>query len=125
MTFRRGSIGVAMSTDMGGWERPRGKGWSPGRLCMRSHRCFKEGRRRRLVSAALGLSVMAAVGTAAPGIVRAQTGIPSQTGSPSPTGFPAQPVHILIPFGAGGVADLTMRLLAQKLTERTRQQVVI
>ena len=26
---------------------------------------------------------------------------------------------------AGGVADLTMRLLAQKLTERTKQQVII
>jgi tripartite-type tricarboxylate transporter receptor subunit TctC len=85
---------------------------------MRSHSRFEEGR-RHIVWAALGLSVMAAVGTAAPAIVRAQTGIPSQTG------FPSQPVHILIPFGAGGVADVTMRLLAQKLTERTRQQVVI
>jgi tripartite-type tricarboxylate transporter receptor subunit TctC len=39
--------------------------------------------------------------------------------------FPAKPIQIFIPFGAGGVADLTMRLLGQKLTERTRQQVVI
>ena len=39
--------------------------------------------------------------------------------------FPAKPIHIFIPYGAGGVADLTMRLLAQKLTERTKQQVVI
>ena len=39
--------------------------------------------------------------------------------------FPAKPIHIVIPYGAGGVADLTMRLLAQKLTERTKQQVVI
>src|SRR5712691_7849874 len=39
--------------------------------------------------------------------------------------FPAKPIHISIPYGAGGVADLTMRLLAQKLTERTKQQVVI
>jgi tripartite-type tricarboxylate transporter receptor subunit TctC len=40
-------------------------------------------------------------------------------------GFPARPIRISIPFGAGGVADLTMRLLAQTLTERTKQQVVI
>jgi len=40
-------------------------------------------------------------------------------------GFPTKPIRISIPFGAGGVADLTMRLLAQGLTERTKQQVVI
>ena len=39
--------------------------------------------------------------------------------------FPSKPIHISVPYGAGGVADLTMRLLAQKLTERTKQQVVI
>jgi tripartite-type tricarboxylate transporter receptor subunit TctC len=39
--------------------------------------------------------------------------------------FPTKPIQIFIPYGAGGVADLTMRLLGQKLTERTRQQVVI
>jgi tripartite-type tricarboxylate transporter receptor subunit TctC len=39
--------------------------------------------------------------------------------------FPAKPILIFIPYGAGGVADLTMRLLAQKLTQRTKQQVVI
>jgi tripartite-type tricarboxylate transporter receptor subunit TctC len=43
----------------------------------------------------------------------------------SEPGFPTKPIHIFIPYGAGGVADLTMRLLAQKLTERTKQQVVI
>src|SRR5207302_7578086 len=39
--------------------------------------------------------------------------------------FPSKPIHISVPYGAGGVADLTMRLLAQKLTERTKQSVVI
>ena len=43
----------------------------------------------------------------------------------SETNFPTKPIQIFIPYGADGVADLTMRLLAQKLTERTRQQVVI
>jgi tripartite-type tricarboxylate transporter receptor subunit TctC len=40
-------------------------------------------------------------------------------------GFPVKPIHVFIPYGAGGVGDLTVRLLAQKLTERTKQQVVI
>jgi len=39
--------------------------------------------------------------------------------------FPTRPIQISIPYGPGGVADLTMRMLAQKLTERTKQQVVI
>src|SRR6266516_4964755 len=39
--------------------------------------------------------------------------------------FPSKPIHISVPYGAGGVADLTMRLLAQKLTERTKQQVAL
>jgi tripartite-type tricarboxylate transporter receptor subunit TctC len=39
--------------------------------------------------------------------------------------FPTRPVRLILPFGAGGVADLTMRLLGQKLTEKWGQQVVI
>src|SRR5258708_36723576 len=39
--------------------------------------------------------------------------------------FPVKPIHVSIPYGAGGVGDLTARLLGQKLTERTKQQVVI
>ena len=80
---------------------------------MRSHsRRFNEVR-QRVFRAAFVLALTAIVGTVGSGIVRAE---------PS---FPAKPIHISIPYGAGGVADLTMRLLAQKLTERTKQQVVI
>jgi tripartite-type tricarboxylate transporter receptor subunit TctC len=39
--------------------------------------------------------------------------------------FPTKPVRLILPFGAGGVADFTMRLLGQKLTEKWGQQVVI
>ena len=31
--------------------------------------------------------------------------------------FPAKPIQIFVPYGAGGVADLTMRLLGQKLNQ--------
>jgi tripartite-type tricarboxylate transporter receptor subunit TctC len=47
--------------------------------------------------------------------------VPSRAQSP----YPNRPIHILVPFGPGGFADITVRLLAQKLTERTNAQVVI
>ena len=39
--------------------------------------------------------------------------------------YPDRPIRIVIGFGPGGLADITMRLLGQKLTERTGQQVTI
>jgi tripartite-type tricarboxylate transporter receptor subunit TctC len=39
--------------------------------------------------------------------------------------FPTRPVRLILPFGPGGVADVTMRLLGQKLGETWGQQVVI
>jgi tripartite-type tricarboxylate transporter receptor subunit TctC len=39
--------------------------------------------------------------------------------------YPSQPIKILLPYGAGGVADITARVLAQKLSDSMRQQVII
>lgn len=39
--------------------------------------------------------------------------------------FPSKPIRIVVPFGAGGVADLTARAVGQKLSESLGQSVVI
>ncbi len=39
--------------------------------------------------------------------------------------YPDKPVRIFVPYGPGGVGDLTMRLLAQKLSDNTGQQFII
>jgi tripartite-type tricarboxylate transporter receptor subunit TctC len=39
--------------------------------------------------------------------------------------YPNRPIRIVVPFGPGGFADITVRLLGQKLTERTGATVVI
>ena len=36
-----------------------------------------------------------------------------------------KPIRIVVPFGAGGVADLTARAVGQKLSEQLGQSVVI
>ena len=41
------------------------------------------------------------------------------------SGYPNKPVRILVPYGPGGVADTTARLLAQKLNDRLRQPFII
>ncbi len=69
--------------------------------------------RRRFYRVPLVVSLAAIVSAIAQDCARSQPG------------FPARPILISVPFGAGGVGDLTTRLVAQKLTERTKQQVVI
>ena len=39
--------------------------------------------------------------------------------------YPDHPVRIILPYGPGGVADVTMRLVAQKLSERMGQNFII
>src|SRR4249919_1010699 len=39
--------------------------------------------------------------------------------------WPEKPIKFVLPFGAGGVADVTARILADKLSQKLNQRVVI
>jgi tripartite-type tricarboxylate transporter receptor subunit TctC len=39
--------------------------------------------------------------------------------------YPDRPIRIVVPFGPGGFADITVRLLAEKLAQRANAQIVI
>ena len=65
-------------------------------------------KRRQLSHLALGLALSTSLATP----VLAQT-------------FPSKAVRIVVPFGAGGVADLTVRTVAAKMAEGLGQTVVI
>ena len=55
--------------------------------------------------------------------------LPVLSAVPSPiwgqAAYPSQPVRFVIAFGAGGVADTTSRLVAEKLGEKLGQRVII
>jgi tripartite-type tricarboxylate transporter receptor subunit TctC len=39
--------------------------------------------------------------------------------------YPSRPVMLIVPYGAGGVADVGMRILGEKLSNRLKQQFVV
>ena len=61
--------------------------------------------RRRLLAAALG--------SLAPGIAPAQPA------------FPSRPITLVVPFGPGGIADLTARAVARPMSVSLRQPIVV
>ena len=49
----------------------------------------------------------------------------SLAGSASAQSYPNRPVRIIVPYGAGGIADVTMRMVAEKLSAKLGQQFII
>jgi len=43
----------------------------------------------------------------------------------SAVGYPIKPIKLVVPFGPGGIADLTARIVGQKLSAKLGQSVVI
>jgi len=39
--------------------------------------------------------------------------------------FPVKPIKIIVPFGPGGIADLTARIVAQKMSSNLGQGVIV
>ncbi|MGE0310078.1 MAG: Bug family tripartite tricarboxylate transporter substrate binding protein [Lautropia sp.] len=65
------------------------------------------GRRRALT--ALGAAL--ALGAAAP--------------APAQEAYPSRPIRLVVPFGPGGLADITMRAVGKKLGDRLGQPIVV
>jgi len=39
--------------------------------------------------------------------------------------FPSKPIRFLVPFGPGGIGDITARVVAQKMSDQMGQQIII
>jgi tripartite-type tricarboxylate transporter receptor subunit TctC len=68
--------------------------------------------RRTIVKGAASLLAFAATGASLRG-VRAEPG------------YPSRPVRIIVPYGPGGIADTTMRIVAERLSHKFGQQFIV
>jgi tripartite-type tricarboxylate transporter receptor subunit TctC len=53
------------------------------------------------------------------------TGVAAATRAHAQDGYPNRPVSLIVPYAPGGVADVGMRLLGEKLSARLHQQFVV
>ena len=71
-------------------------------------------RQRVAIIAAVSLGVLALVPASRPALAQTAT----QT-------WPDKPIRLIVPFAAGGLADVTMRIVGDKLAQRLGQRVII
>lgn len=80
----------------------------------------------RHAAADIGRSVRRLRGAGIAGLAGAVlAAIPLAPAARAQSDYPNKPVHLIVPYGAGGVADVGMRILADKLSPLLKQQVVV
>ena len=50
---------------------------------------------------------------------------PMQGSAEAQSTYPTQPIAVVVPFGPGGIADTSLRIVAEKLTGELGQQVIV
>jgi tripartite-type tricarboxylate transporter receptor subunit TctC len=65
------------------------------------------------------------VKTALAGLLALPLAIHAASPASAQSKYPDRPVKLVLPFGAGGVADITTRLVAEKLSEKLGQRFVV
>ena len=58
-------------------------------------------------------------------LVAAAAGLTASSAAQAQTKFPERPVRIIVPFGPGGVADVTTRMVGERLGDKLGQRFVI
>ena len=49
----------------------------------------------------------------------------TSTAAVGQSAYPAKPIRLLVPFGPGGVGDITSRAVTQKMSEAMNQQIIV
>ena len=57
--------------------------------------------------------------------VAATAALPALRGALAQQAYPNRPVRIVLPFAAGGVADITTRIVAERLGDKLKQNFVV
>jgi tripartite-type tricarboxylate transporter receptor subunit TctC len=74
---------------------------------------------------ATSATIFGRVRACAAGLLAAPAAVLTLVVAAAQSGYPNRQVRIIIPYGAGGVADLTMRMVADRLSEKLGQQFII